>query len=100
VSSPRNIGFANLGEGYDQTSISEWRVSDDEEDLVPITKLIATDKQQVRGHRKDNSEWGKRMEKQLGQIERAKTAGERRRKQSNCYSFYPWNQVDEFEGGG
>ena len=63
VSSPMSTGIANNGEGYDQTPISEWGVSDDEEDLVPITKLIATDKQQVRGHRKDNSEWGKRMEK-------------------------------------
>ncbi len=70
VSSPRNIGIANVGEGYDQTPISEWRVSDDEEDLVPITKLI------VRGHRKDNSEWGKRMEKQLGQIEGRQQAKE------------------------
>ncbi len=76
VTSPRNIGFANQSEGYDQTPISEWRVSDDEEDLVPITKLISTAKQQVRGHRKDNSEWGKRMEKQLGQIEGRQQAKE------------------------
>jgi hypothetical protein len=30
----------------------------------------------VKGHRKDNSEWGKRMEKQLGQIERRQQAKE------------------------
>ncbi len=28
------------------------------------------DKSKVKGHRIDNSEWGKRMERQLGQIER------------------------------
>jgi hypothetical protein len=71
-----STGIANDGNGYDQTPISEWRVSDDEEDLVRITKLLATDKQQVRVHRKDNSEWGKRMEKQLGQIERRQQAKE------------------------
>jgi hypothetical protein len=60
----------------DKTPISEWGVSDDEEDLVPITKLIATDKQPVRGHRKDNSEWCKRKEKHLGQIERRQQAKE------------------------
>jgi hypothetical protein len=76
VSSPINTGIANQGEGYDQTPISEWRVSDDEEDLVPITKLLVADKQPVRGHRKDNSEWGKRMEKQIGQIERRQQAKE------------------------
>jgi hypothetical protein len=65
-----STGIANHGVGYDQTPISDWGVSDDEEDLVPITKLIAIDKQPVRGHRKDNSEWGKRMEKHFGQIER------------------------------
>ena len=77
VTSPMTTGIANEGEGYDQTPISEWRVSDDEEDLVPITQLLATDKQQVAVHRKDNSEWGKRMEKQLSQIERRQQAKER-----------------------
>jgi hypothetical protein len=77
VTSPMTTGIANEGEGYDQTPISEWRVSDDEEDLVPITQLLATDKQQVAVHRKDNSEWGKRMEKQLAQIERRQQAKER-----------------------
>jgi hypothetical protein len=95
VSSSISTGIANHGEGYDQTPISEWRVSDDEEDLVLITKLLATDKRQVRGHRKDNSEWGKRMEKQLGQIERNKTAGKRRRKPTNSYPFHPLYQVNE-----
>ncbi len=33
LTSPKNIGITNVQEGYDQTpiSISEWRVSDDEE---------------------------------------------------------------------
>jgi hypothetical protein len=33
-------------------------------------------KDKVRGHRKDNSEWGKRMERQLAQIERRQEANE------------------------
>jgi hypothetical protein len=68
--SPKNIGNSNAVEGYDQTPISEWRVSDDEEDSIPISQLIVADKDKVRGHRKDNSEWGKRMEKEVGRIER------------------------------
>ncbi len=32
--------------------------------------MIVAYKPQVRGHRKDNSEWDKRVERQLGQIER------------------------------
>ena len=68
--SPKVIGNSNAVEGYDQTPISEWRVSDDEEDSVPISQLIVADKEKVRGHRKDNSEWGKRMERELGRIEK------------------------------
>ncbi len=45
-------------------------MSDDEEDLVSISQLLVTEKEKVRGHRKDNSEWGKRMEKELGRIEK------------------------------
>ncbi len=67
--SPKVIGNSNAVEGYDQTPISEWRVSD-EEDSVPISQLLVADKEKVRGHRKDNSEWGKRMEKELGRIEK------------------------------
>ena len=68
--SPKVIGNSNAVEGYDQTPISEWRVSDDEEDSVPISQLIVADKEKVSGHRKDNSEWGKRMERELGRIEK------------------------------
>jgi hypothetical protein len=68
--SPTTTGVGNKEEGYDQTPISEWRVSDDEEDLLPISKVLVADKHKVRGHRKDKSEWGKRMEIQLGQIEK------------------------------
>ena len=68
--SPMTTGVGNQEEGYDQTPISEWRVSDDEEDLLPIAKVIVADKHKVIGHRKDNSEWGKRMERQLGEIEK------------------------------
>ena len=50
--SPKNIRNNNAQEGYDQTPISEWRVSDDEEDSVPISQLIVADKEKVRGHRK------------------------------------------------
>jgi hypothetical protein len=76
LSSPIKTGVGNQEEGYDQTPISEWRVSDDEDDLVPISKLLVADKPQVRGHRKDNSEWDKRMKRQLGQIERRQQAKE------------------------
>jgi hypothetical protein len=69
ATSPKKTGVANQEEEY-QTPISEWKVSDDEEDSVPISQLLAADKPQVGGHRKDNSEWGKRMERQLGQIEK------------------------------
>ena len=72
--SPKKIGNSNAVEGYDQTPISEWRVSDDEEDSVPISQLLVADKEKVRGHRKDNSEWGKRMEKELGRIEKRQQA--------------------------
>jgi hypothetical protein len=34
-----------------------------------------------RGHRKDNSEWGKRIEKELAQIERRKESELQKRKQ-------------------
>jgi hypothetical protein len=71
--SPTTTGVGNQEEGYDQTPISEWRVSDDEEDLLPISQVLVEDKHKVRGHRKDNSEWGKRMERQLGQIEKRQT---------------------------
>jgi hypothetical protein len=61
LTSSKKTGVTNQEEEY-QTPISEWRVSDDEEDSVPISQLIVADKSKVRGHRKDNSEWGKRME--------------------------------------
>ncbi len=32
--SPTTTGVGNHEEGYDHTPISEWRVSDDEEDLI------------------------------------------------------------------
>jgi hypothetical protein len=71
--SPTTTGVGNQEEGYDQTPISEWRVSDDEEDLLPISKVLVAGKHKVRGHRKDNSEWGKRIKRQLGQIEKRQT---------------------------
>ena len=74
--SPNKIGNNNAVDGYDQSPICEWRVSDDEEDSVPISQLLGANKEKVRGHRKDNSEWGKRMEKELGQIERRQQAKE------------------------
>ena len=70
VSSPITTGVGNEEGGYDQTPMSQWAVSDDEQDNVPITQLLRADKPETRVHRKDNSEWGKRMERQLGQIER------------------------------
>jgi hypothetical protein len=76
VSSPITTVVANEEVGYDQTPVSEWAVSDDEDDNVPISNLLRADKPQARGHRKDNSEWGKRMERQLGQIERRQEANE------------------------
>jgi hypothetical protein len=76
VSSPITTGVGNEEGGYDQTPMSQWAVSDDEQDNVPITQLLRADKLETRGHRKDNSEWGKRMERQLGQIERRQQANE------------------------
>ena len=40
VSSPITTGVGNEQDGYDQTPMSQWAVSDDEEDNVPITKLF------------------------------------------------------------
>ncbi len=45
MTSPKNVGIANTIGGYDQTPISEWRVSDDEEDSVPISQLIDCDRE-------------------------------------------------------
>ena len=56
LTSPKNIGITNAQEGYDQTPMSQWAVSDDEEDSVPISQLLVADKVKVTGHRKDNSE--------------------------------------------
>jgi hypothetical protein len=36
--------------------------------------IDVADKPTQKGHRKDNSEWGKRMERQMGQIEKRQTA--------------------------
>ena len=69
MTSPKKVGISNT-EGYDQTPISEWVVSEDEDDSVPISQIIEADKAKVRGHRKDNSEWGKSKEKELRQIEK------------------------------
>jgi hypothetical protein len=52
MTSPKNVGIANTIGGYDQTPIEDWRVSDDEEDSVPISQLIVAQKEKVRGHRK------------------------------------------------
>ena len=68
--SPNKTGNINAVDGYDQSPMCQWRVSDDEEDSVPISQLLGANKEKVRGHRKDNSEWGKRMEKELGRIEK------------------------------
>jgi hypothetical protein len=72
--SPNKTGNINAVDGYDQSPMCQWRVSDDEEDSVPISQLLGANKEKVRGHRKDNSAWGKRMEKELGQIERRQQA--------------------------
>jgi hypothetical protein len=45
--SPKVIGQSNAVEGYDQTPISEWGVSDDEEDSVPISQLLVADKERI-----------------------------------------------------
>jgi hypothetical protein len=51
-----SLGITNAQEGYDQTPMSQWAVSDDEEDSVPISQLLVADKVKVTGHRKDNAE--------------------------------------------
>ena len=56
MTSPKNVGIANTIVGYDQTPISEWRVSDEEDDAVPISQLIVAEKEKVRGHRKTPSQ--------------------------------------------
>ena len=87
--SPTTTGEGNLEKGCAQTPISEWRESDEEEDLLPISKVLVADKHKVRGHRKDNSEWGKRMERQLGQIEK-RQKNKCRRKHSEYHTIHPW----------
>ena len=52
MTSPKIVGIANTIGGYDQTPISEGRVSDDEDDTVPISQLIVAEKAKVTGHRK------------------------------------------------
>ncbi len=47
MTSPKNVGISNTDEGYDQTPISEWVVSEDEDDSVPISQIIQADKEKV-----------------------------------------------------
>jgi hypothetical protein len=42
--SPLTTGKGNEEEGYNQTPISEWRGSDDEEDLIPVSQLLVKEK--------------------------------------------------------
>jgi hypothetical protein len=42
--SPLTTGKGNEEEGYNQTPMSEWRVSDDEEELIPVSQLLVKDK--------------------------------------------------------
>jgi hypothetical protein len=42
--SPLTTGKGNKEVGYNQTPISEWTVSDDEEDLIPLSQLLVKDK--------------------------------------------------------
>jgi hypothetical protein len=42
--SPLTTGKGNEEEGYNQTPISEWRVGDDEEDLIPVSQLLVKEK--------------------------------------------------------
>jgi hypothetical protein len=44
MSSPKKIGNNIAVERYDQSPISEWRVSDDEEDSVPISQVLGQTK--------------------------------------------------------
>ncbi len=67
--SPTTTGIDNQEEGYARHQlITERRVGDDEEDLLPISQVIAADK--IRGHRKYDSESGMQMWRKLGQIEK------------------------------
>jgi hypothetical protein len=54
-------GGDNQEEGNDQTPISEWRVSDNEEDLLPLTEFLLQDK--AKDVTKDKNKRGKRAEK-------------------------------------
>jgi hypothetical protein len=62
--------FAKIYQEKDKDIANDDRSDSEEEDSVPISQLLGADKEKVRGHRKDNSEWGKRMEKELGRIEK------------------------------
>ena len=48
VSSPITTGVGNEEGGDDQTPMSQWAVSDDEQDNVPITQLLRADKPEAR----------------------------------------------------
>jgi hypothetical protein len=62
--------FAKIYQEKDKDIANDDRSDSEEEDSVPISQLLGADKEKVRGHRKDNSEWGKRMEKELGRVEK------------------------------
>jgi hypothetical protein len=51
---------------------------DSDEDDRPIAQTLETTKQ-THVHRKDNSEWGKRMEKKLGEMDTRKEDAEKSR---------------------
>ena len=59
--SPMKTSICNKEEGYNQTPISECRVSDNVEDLLPLSEFLLEDKEQ--GLSKDKSKRGKRREK-------------------------------------
>ena len=62
MTSPKNVGIGNT-EGYDQTPINEWVVSEDEDDSVPISQIIEADKAKGRAHGKEAAD--KNNEKEI-----------------------------------
>jgi hypothetical protein len=71
MTSSKKVTMSNT-EGYDQTPMNEWVVSEDEDDSVPISQIIEADKAKGRPQRKKAAE--KKKEREIRQIEKRQQA--------------------------
>ncbi len=74
-----------------KAKIKETRLESDEHDVSVSTGI---------GHRKDNSEWDKRMERQLAQIERRKESEQNISKKKTRQSAIPKRKLLSERGRG